>query len=98
MHHAIVLDLSAHGLFLRMAADDRKEIERCQLTLQTDRGEEIELVVDVMRKLLVPRPLLTVAQGGVGVRIVSAPDAYYDFLSRIGVPDPHPFSRGNRGR
>jgi len=88
VHHALVLDLSAQGLFLRMAADDRKEIERCQLTLQTERGEQIELVVDVMRKLLVPRPLLTIAQGGLGVRIVNAPDAYYDFLRRIGSAVP----------
>jgi hypothetical protein len=86
VHHALVLDLSAQGLFLRLAADGRKESERCQLTLQTERGEQIELVVDVMRKLLVPRPLLTIAHGGVGVRIVNAPDAYYDVLSRIGVP------------
>ena len=85
VHHALVLDLSAQGLFLRLAADDRREIERCQLTLQTERGEQIELVVDVMRKLLVPRPLLTLAHGGAGVRIVNAPDAYYDFRSRIGV-------------
>ena len=98
VHHALVLDLSAQGLFLRLAANGRREIERCQLTLQIERGEQIELIVDVMRKLLVPRPLLTIAQGGVGVRIVSAPDAYYDFLNRIGVPDPHPFSRGSRRR
>jgi hypothetical protein len=81
-----------------MAADERKEIERCQLTLRTERGEDIELVVDVIRKLVVPRPLLSIARGGVGVRIVSAPDAYYEFLSRIGVADPHPFSPGRRGR
>lgn len=94
MRQALVLDLSAQGLFLRLAADGRREIERCQLILQTERGEQIELIVDVMRKLLVPRPLLTIAHGGVGVRIVSAPDAYYDFLNRIGVPDPHPPSPG----
>jgi hypothetical protein len=85
-HHALVLDLSAQGLFVRLPADDRREIERCHLTLQTERGEQIELVVDIMRKLLVPRPLLTIAHGGVGVRIAYAPDAYYDFLRRIGVP------------
>ena len=90
VHHALVIDLSAQGLFVRMAADDREEIERCQLTLESERGEQIELVVDVVRKFLVPGPLLAIANGGVGLRIVSAPDAYYDFLSRIGVPDHHP--------
>ncbi|TMA29885.1 MAG: hypothetical protein E6J87_19385 [Deltaproteobacteria bacterium] len=58
VHHALVIDLSAQGLFVRMAADDREEIERCQLTLESERGEQIELVVDVVRKFLVPGPLL----------------------------------------
>ena len=98
MHHAVALDLSAQGLFLCMAADARKEIERCQLTLQPERGEQIELVVDIVRKLLVPRPLLALAQGGVGVRIVSAPDAYYALLSAIGVPDHRPPSQSRKRR
>jgi hypothetical protein len=98
MHHAVVLDLSAQGLFLGMAADARKEIERCQLTLQPERGEQIELVVDIVRQLLVPLPLLTMARGGVGVRIVSAPDAYYDLLSEMGIPDHHPPSPSKKRR
>jgi hypothetical protein len=38
-----------------------------------------------VRKIVVPARLLKVARGGVGVRIINAPEAYYQFMDNLGV-------------
>jgi hypothetical protein len=40
-----------------------------------------------VRKVVVPARLLKVARGGVGVRIINAPEAYYQFMDGLGVTE-----------
>ena len=41
--------------------------------------------VEVVRKVIVPTHLLKVARGGVGVRIINAPEGFYQFVDTLGV-------------
>ncbi|HEX9815209.1 MAG TPA: hypothetical protein VGB31_09720, partial [Myxococcota bacterium] len=41
--------------------------------------------VEVVRKVIVPSHLLKVAHGGVGVRIINAPEGYYHFMEALGI-------------
>jgi hypothetical protein len=41
--------------------------------------------VEVVRKVIVPSQLIKVARGGVGVRIINAPEGYYKFMDALGV-------------
>jgi hypothetical protein len=80
-HNGIVLDLSGSGLFIqtgaRLSPGARVDID---LSLP---DEVVRMQVDVVRRRQVPPQLLTVAQGGVGVRIVTAPEPYYRFLQQL---------------
>lgn len=80
-HNGIVLDLSGSGLFIQTSAKlspgARVDID---LSLPDDTAR---MQVDVVRRKQVPAQLLTVAQGGLGVRIVSAPESYYRFLQEL---------------
>jgi hypothetical protein len=79
----MVLDLSPSGLFLQTSAKlgpgDRVELE---LRLPSEK-EPLGIVAEVARRKIVPARLLTVAQGGVGLRIVSAPEPYFAFLGSL---------------
>jgi len=80
-HNGIVLDLSGSGLFIqtsaRLSPGSRIDID---LSLPT---ETARMHIEVVRRKQVPAQLLTVAQGGVGVRIISAPEAFYRFLQEL---------------
>jgi hypothetical protein len=80
-HNGIVLDLSGSGLFIqtsaKLAPGVRVDIE---LSLPDDTAR---MQIEVVRRKQVPAQLLTVAQGGIGVRIISAPEAYYRFLHEL---------------
>jgi len=41
--------------------------------------------VEVVRKVIVPSQLLKVARGGVGVRIINAPEGFYQFVDALGI-------------
>ena len=84
VHSGLVLDLSPSGLFIQTNAKTRPG-QAVDLSFSTDAGEALALRVEVVRKKVVPPRLLTLAQGGVGVRILSAPEAYYGFLRALGV-------------
>jgi hypothetical protein len=43
------------------------------------------MLVEVVRKVIVPANLLKVARGGVGVRIINAPEGYYQFMDALGI-------------
>ena len=45
--------------------------------------DNARMQVEVVRRKQVPAQLLTVAQGGIGVRIISAPEAFYRFLHEL---------------
>jgi hypothetical protein len=77
-HNGIVLDVSGSGLFIQTSAKlspgARVDID---LSLPDDTAR---MQVEVVRRKQVPAQLLTVAQGGIGVRILTAPEGYYRFL------------------
>lgn len=78
----IVLDLSPTGLFVQTSAKPPKG-GHLGVEMTVD-GERLVLEARVVRKRVVPPQLLSAAAGGLGLRIVSAPASYFDFLARIG--------------
>jgi hypothetical protein len=84
-HGGLILDLSPGGLYIQSSAKikpgDQVEI---QMTIPGIEGRH-QLQVEVVRKVVVPARLLKVARGGVGVRIINAPEAYYQFMDELGV-------------
>ncbi len=80
-HNGIVLDLSGSGLFIQTSAKLPPGMHvRIDLSLP---GGETSMTVEVVRRKQVPAQLLTVAHGGIGVRILSAPETYYRFLQEV---------------
>ncbi len=96
-HSGLVLDLSPSGLFIQTHAKTR-EGQEFDLSVSREQGEPLSLVVEVVRKKVVPPRLVTVAQGGVGVRILNAPEEYYGYLSRLGIADAAPPRKQGRPR
>jgi len=79
-----VLDVSPGGLYVQTSAKvepgDRLDLE---LSLPGV-ARQLELQVEVMRKVVVPARLRALAHGGIGVRILNAPEAYYKFMETLG--------------
>jgi hypothetical protein len=75
---AIVIDVSRTGLFVqsgtRLPPGTPVEVE---LALGPE-GERIHLRARVARQKAVPHQFTPVAKGGIGLRIVEAPPAYYE--------------------
>ncbi len=86
-HGGLILDVSPGGLYIQSSAKikpgDQLEI---QLTIPGVEGR-LQLQVEVVRKVIVPARLLKIAHGGVGVRIINAPEAYYQFMDDLGVTE-----------
>jgi hypothetical protein len=83
--NGFVLDLSRTGLFIQTSADPNPG-ER--LDIEVVIGDQVlPMHVEVARRKKVPPQLLTVAQGGIGVRILSAPEAYYTALAELKGPN-----------
>jgi hypothetical protein len=84
---ALVLDVSWSGLFVqtRRSIDPGAEVG-IRLRLP-GRSETIELLAAVARARRVPPRLASVAQAGLGLRIRTAPNAYYEFVAEFS-PDP----------
>ncbi len=84
-HGGLILDVSPGGLYIQSSAKikpgDQLEI---QMTIPGIEGRH-QLHVEVVRKVIVPARLLKIAHGGVGVRIINAPEAYYQFMDDLGV-------------
>jgi len=79
----IVLDLSANGLFVQTSANPPAGSE---LGLELEipgQPERTLLVVRVARKKVVPPRLRSVVQGGLGLQIVRAPEAYFGYVARL---------------
>lgn len=86
-HGGLILDVSPGGLYIQSSAKikpgDQLEI---QMTIPGVEGR-LQLQVEVVRKVIVPARLLKIAHGGVGVRIINAPEAYYQFMDDLGVTE-----------
>ena len=86
-HGGLILDVSPGGLYIQSSAKikpgDQLEI---QMTIPGVEGRH-QLQVEVVRKIIVPARLLKIARGGVGVRIINAPEAYYQFMDDLGVTE-----------
>jgi hypothetical protein len=86
-YSGLVLDLSPRGLFLQTKAKPLPH-ERVELRIACGGSEALQLFVEVARLRRVPPSLLSTVRGGIGVRIVDAPEEYYQFLSRLAAPGP----------
>jgi hypothetical protein len=78
-HSGFVLDLSRTGLFIQTSA---KPLPGQRLDIELSvRGETLRMHVEVARRKQVPPQLLAVAHRGVGVRVLSAPEGFYQLLA-----------------
>jgi hypothetical protein len=81
----VVLDVSSTGIFVQTTA---KPSPRDPVTVELSvpgHREPIRLETDVARLFMVPAQLITVAQGGVGLRIRNAPEAFFGLLEQLQV-------------
>lgn len=78
-HPGIVIDISETGLFVQTSAAPPPGEQVC-VKLRLSGGTEIDLKATVARRYSVPRRLVSVARGGVGLRIESAPEGYLQLL------------------
>lgn len=83
-HTGLVLDLSPSGLFIQTSAKAKAGV-RMELMVTQREGDPLDLVVEVVRKKVVPARLMSIAQGGVGVRVISAPEDYYTLLTELDI-------------
>src|SRR5262249_9053518 len=84
-HSALILDVSPSGLFIQTHAKPQRG-ERLRVQFSHD-DALLELKVEVVRTETVPPNLLAATKGGIGVRIVNAPEEYYQMLAGIGVTE-----------
>lgn len=86
-YNGLVLDLSETGLFIQTGA---KAVpgQEARLVLTNADGVRIALRVEVVRRKAVPVRLLSLAGGGIGVRILEAPESYRNFLGDLGLVEP----------
>jgi len=82
-HSALILDVSPSGLFIQTHAKTQRS-ERLRIQFSHE-DQLLELKVEVVRIKTVPQNLLAAAKGGVGVRIVTAPEEYYTLLEGLGI-------------
>ena len=79
----VVLDLSSSGVFVQTTAKPRpRDPVTLELSVPGQR-EPIRLEAHVARLFVVPAQLATVAQGGVGLRIRNAPEAFFELLRQL---------------
>ncbi|TDJ15265.1 MAG: hypothetical protein E2O69_12320 [Deltaproteobacteria bacterium] len=86
-HTGIVLDISATGLFIQTSASPPPN-SVVELELSMPGESEVVLVRAVVaRRKAVPPRLITVAHGGLGLRIENAPEAYFTLVASLQDPD-----------
>ena len=84
-HSGLVLDVSPAGLFIQTSAKAKPgDLLDIKLSLPGE-IQKLPMQVEVVRKVVVPPRLLAIAHGGVGVRILNAPEAYYTFMGVLGI-------------
>ena len=90
---AIMLDLSESGVFVQTGTRLPPGAEVELRVLLTDGGESIVLRAKVARNKQVPPQLTSVARGGVGLKILDAPAAFYERLAALEGADAPPQPR-----
>jgi len=78
--NGVVIGVSASGVFIQTGAKFKPGDSLALEVGVPGRDVAIPLAVDVVRQKRVPARLLTVAQGGIGARIRSAHEAFYEYL------------------
>jgi hypothetical protein len=89
-YSGLILDLSAGGFFVqtsaKVAPGDTLDLE---MSLPGDAGR-VCVQVEVARRKEVPARLRAVAHGGVGLRVLVAPNVFYCFVDAIASGRPFP--------
>ena len=86
-HPGMVLNVSRGGLFVQTSARARPG-DRVRIALNTSPSRStIGLEARVVWKRVSPPQLQSVTQGGVGLEIQLASEAWYDFLAGVATPD-----------
>jgi len=92
-YRGLVLNLSRGGVFVQTSARAEPGAE-VWLELQPDAGRSaIEMGTQVVWQRVVDARFRTVTTGGVGLRIRSAPEAFYALLLRLAEPGKPPAPR-----
>ncbi len=80
LQRAIVLDVSSTGMFVQTSSrlTPGTDVE-LQLRFETN-DEPVAIRARVVRHRSVPANLTSVAQGGIGLRILEAPETFYESL------------------
>jgi hypothetical protein len=93
----MVLNVSRSGLFIQTSAAPPPG-SAVVIDLDVASGSEpVAIEGRVVWRRMVASHLRSITQGGVGVRIVSAPDAYYSFISSVAGDEPMPRSLADAG-
>jgi hypothetical protein len=81
----IVIDISATGLFVQTSAAPKPGTP-VMLELQLPNGDLLPLHANVARRRNVPAHLKSIAQGGVGLCLEGAPEAYFQLIEDLQGP------------
>ena len=82
-YSGLVLDISANGLFVQTsAAPEPGEPVELEVSLPA-RREPLHIHGKVARRRVVPPRLRAVAQGGVGIALVNAPEEYFEYVAEV---------------
>jgi hypothetical protein len=79
-HTGLVLDVSARGLFVQTAATPGPGTS-LTVRLHPPGGRAIVVQGRVARRRMVPRRLASLASGGIGLRVESAPEEFFQLLA-----------------
>lgn len=82
-HSGMVLNVSPRGLFVQTNAEATPGSEVAIDLTPPDQHQSVALKATVVWKRTVPRQMLTVARGGMGLRIQEASEGYFSFLSAV---------------
>lgn len=81
-HVGVVMDLSRGGFFVQTGAMAPVG-SRVDVALLERSGSTVEVNATVTNRRQIPRPLTSVAKGGLGCRVNGAPEDYYRLLAHI---------------
>ena len=88
-HPGIVLDLSRVGLFVQTSASPPPG-ERVRVKLRPPGRAEVELEASIARRYAVPARLVSVARGGIGLRVESTSDDFLQLVASMGRTEQAP--------
>ena len=87
-YSGVVLDISPTGMFVQTTAKPNPlDYIEVHLTLPGE-TEPLVMQAKVARKKVVPTQLMAVAHGGIGLQLISPPQAYREFAVGAGLAAP----------